>query len=516
MNYEPLFNLWGGAMGIAVLIAIAVSAIGLMVAYVLQDERLKAWVKNELLQAFYSVCILALLVSIIFIADNVAKNAAMLDPQASVVCNDATNSGGLKNGNDCTSGAQCENNWCDGGRCVDKPPCHIALAENYLNVMFDNAYYMERELLLVGTWLTFWSNFSIGFNTLFETWGTVSIAPAAGLAGPAESVATAFEVTMKGMIGLRVQEIILSYIYQLLFPILLVVGVVLRTFFFTRRLGGLLMAIAISLYFIFPISYVMGGFVFFNFSGGTLDVTHFDQNSLQFPIGGLEGKSDEEITKMLNGYIFSIGGSNDIGKDPVQQNTLYVQLKSIGGCGDLVKAMEKNLSAVTYTTSGTTTAYVTAKDGTGATISVNGDKCELSCATTNPIGNVTPNGAAQDIYVSRMFTGQLNVCQNITQELYGQEVSQNGTLGKFGAWIKERWRYGYWRLLSDAMFKSEKGVVSLDWLMGDNGYLHNTGKLFVFTVIVPIFAFMITLASINIMSPLFGGDVEIAVISRLI
>ena len=515
MNFADMFGLWGGIAGVAVLISIAIAAIGLMVAYVLQDEKLKAWVKNELLQAFYSVCILAVLISIVVFAEGIATSVSSLDPQSQFVCKDA-NPGGLDAGNDCTSSAQCISNWCDAGKCYEHPPCHIALAQNYLNVMFDNAYYMERELLLVGTWVTFWSNFSVGFGALFETWGTVSIAPAAGLSGPAESIATAFEMILKGMIGLRVQEVLLSYIYQLLFPILLVAGVVFRMFFFTRKLGGLLMAIAISLYFIFPITYVIGGFVFFNFSGGTLDVTHFTQDSLKFPIGGLEGKSDEEISKMLQGYLFSIPG---IENDKTQQSAFLVQLKSVEGCGELVTAME-NKSEYAYVSDTEVKITAGAAGDKTADISVNTNNNVTSLiwtANSYEIGNATwnSNTNAYDIYVKRMFTGQFDICKDVSQDLYGQEVSEGGTLGKFGAWMKERWRFGYWRLITDAL-KTPKGVTSLDWLLGDNGYLHNTGKLFVFTVIIPIIAFMVTMASINIMSPLFGGDVEIAVISRLV
>jgi hypothetical protein len=57
----------------------------------------------------------------------------------------------------------------------------------------------------------------------------------------------------------------MRFIQAVLFPSLLALGIILRTFFFTRKVGGLLIAIAIGLYTVYPLMYIMlGSYMDFN------------------------------------------------------------------------------------------------------------------------------------------------------------------------------------------------------------------------------------------------------------
>lgn len=57
--------------------------------------------------------------------------------------------------------------------------------------------------------------------------------------------------------SLEAQGMLLYFIAGTALPILLPIGLVLRTFYFTRRLGGSIMAITIALFAIFPLTYVL-------------------------------------------------------------------------------------------------------------------------------------------------------------------------------------------------------------------------------------------------------------------
>lgn len=59
------------------------------------------------------------------------------------------------------------------------------------------------------------------------------------------------------IIGIEVQAVLLKFISLVSIPVLLPVGMVLRTFYFTRRLGGALMAIAIGLFVVYPLTYLL-------------------------------------------------------------------------------------------------------------------------------------------------------------------------------------------------------------------------------------------------------------------
>jgi hypothetical protein len=59
------------------------------------------------------------------------------------------------------------------------------------------------------------------------------------------------------VIGIEAQDILLRFISITAVPVLLPVGIVLRTLYVTRRLGGAIMAIAIGLFCVFPSTYLL-------------------------------------------------------------------------------------------------------------------------------------------------------------------------------------------------------------------------------------------------------------------
>lgn len=59
------------------------------------------------------------------------------------------------------------------------------------------------------------------------------------------------------IIGIEVQAVLLKVVSMIAIPILLPIGIVLRTFYFTRKLGGTIIAIAIGLFTVFPLSYLL-------------------------------------------------------------------------------------------------------------------------------------------------------------------------------------------------------------------------------------------------------------------
>lgn len=65
------------------------------------------------------------------------------------------------------------------------------------------------------------------------------------------------EILTAAIIGIEVQGILLKFISVVAIPVLLPTGIVLRTFYFTRRLGSSIMAIAIGLFAVFPLTYVL-------------------------------------------------------------------------------------------------------------------------------------------------------------------------------------------------------------------------------------------------------------------
>ena len=59
------------------------------------------------------------------------------------------------------------------------------------------------------------------------------------------------------VISIYMQGVLINVIATIAMPLLIPLGMVLRSFYFTRRLGGAIMAIAIGLFAIFPLTYVL-------------------------------------------------------------------------------------------------------------------------------------------------------------------------------------------------------------------------------------------------------------------
>ena len=81
----------------------------------------------------------------------------------------------------------------------------------------------------------------------------------AGASVIADSLDYAFSVMIPILSSFFAQLWLLKFIQHTLFPSLLALGILLRTFFFTRKVGGLLIAIALGLYTIYPLMYVLMG-----------------------------------------------------------------------------------------------------------------------------------------------------------------------------------------------------------------------------------------------------------------
>ncbi len=87
--------------------------------------------------------------------------------------------------------------------------------------------------------------------------GIISIGFASALNPVLTALNYVIEALTASVIAIEVQGILLKFIAAVAIPVLLPIGIVLRTFYLTRKLGGALMAIAIGLFVVLPMSYVL-------------------------------------------------------------------------------------------------------------------------------------------------------------------------------------------------------------------------------------------------------------------
>ncbi len=409
ITFREYFLQWMPVGLIAILISTAIVSLAYMLSKFLNDEKLTAWAKEEFFQVIFSIIIITSAVSFYVLVDGLLHDVSVIDPHMQDLCQEPFIYYA-------SEGAQ------TAATNPYQPPCHIKIAGAYLEDMLRGAVRFNEELL--GTIMLYGLlvETSVSFaKTPLSPWGRYVMHPFAGLTIVKNSLDTCFDFVMKSMMFLAMQLYFLHFMYQALFPILLTWGLILRTFFFTRKLGGLLIALALSLYAIYPSVYMIGGYILQNsYPGGMFDVI------------------DQSVKMDIQTAIYSYKSS-----EHCEDNS---------GCG------------------------------------VQGEWC-------NEHGLCVPLQPAAEIDVTPIDEPPQEEVEVEMSDLTSKVSTLSGgsLLGK----IKDR-------------------IFNQKWLIGEYGVLDNTARLLVFTVFMPFIALMVTLAGVKKMSPLFGGDVEIAGLSRFL
>ncbi len=148
-------------------------------------------------------------------------------------------------------------------------PCHMRVATNFvLSIFYETASFF-KAIGIAYSLVSYIATFSITFhlNGIGVVLASVGVPTSFGFGGARVKVdfySYVFSYLTKLLIILRFEEIILRFIVFALFPVLLPLGIALRGFFLTRRLGGLLIAIALALYYVFPMFFVFGDAVYYD------------------------------------------------------------------------------------------------------------------------------------------------------------------------------------------------------------------------------------------------------------
>lgn len=237
---------WKAASIIAVAISIAIVALGYIFGHALNSRELKTWAGMELVQAFGSVLIVAALLGAI----------AFFDVVSGEIASSTMDFAGY--------GSVCTEN-------LDKP-CSMHVAQIYLGNLLQAGAQNAKTLVENSVQAAKSASFRYGVQTytVFTLWSGGSHGPNAGMSMMVDRYNTLLDYYAKALASLHAQRFFSDVIIFGIGPVFLLVGIVLRTFFFARKLGGLLLAIAIALMLIYPLTYV--------FSWLTLTVAVYGNN----------------------------------------------------------------------------------------------------------------------------------------------------------------------------------------------------------------------------------------------
>jgi len=158
--------------------------------------------------------------------------------------------------------------------CNSVEPCYVTAAKAYLAQLSDtgNEYAKNelRESIVNAKRASY--GYNLNLNKIYLLFAGMSIRFNAGDSLIAERHGALFTQVSKLMGSLSSQKYFVDVVTFGIAPLFILLGIVLRTFFFTRKLGGLLLAIAISLFIVYPLTYA--------FAWYTLNVTVYGERTL--------------------------------------------------------------------------------------------------------------------------------------------------------------------------------------------------------------------------------------------
>lgn len=236
------FSDWKAMGLIGVAIVCSIIALAAMVGKAFNLPEAKAFANNELKQAVISVLIIVSLIGLVSFFHEIAY-LSIQEADLPVNCN-------------------------------VPEPCYVAAAKYYLQTIYDTGTQYSKDNLLesIKKMRRATYGYNINMNKIYLLFAGFSIRFNAGESLVAERHGAMFSQVSKILASIYAQRFFIDVIAFGLAPLFILLGVVLRTFFFTRKLGGLLLAIAISLFIIYPLTYA--------FAWYTLNVTVYGERTL--------------------------------------------------------------------------------------------------------------------------------------------------------------------------------------------------------------------------------------------
>ncbi len=526
------YNYWGGEHGwqpiffISIAIGLAIIVLALMYSQAVRDDKLKGWCMKELLQLVYSIFILIAALAI------VSSLTATVFIMSQVSFADAAQARAWQG----YVYARCS----PGINPLYDRPCHIRLAEDYLQILASATESQARTVLNYNSLLAEASSIGLSFRGMPDPAGYLDIAPFAGFSIPLETLGFLFDIANKSLMTLRFQQFLLEYLHLAFFPLFLSLGLFFRSLYFTRRLGGLLIAIALSAYIVYPMMYVFFSGMLFSFTGPWPDP---GQQRLD--------TYSEKVGASLFPISVDLGGIVVTPQKPVAATSEYGESVTVGGFTG-VKGKYSNNGYIEPWEECNEYPFSNRSNFMGDIGKPNTQP--FGCPPSNAQGQILP-GRENDLYCNANNAkctndpthGYARKSDRVYDQTTGQYITPfreqfmdpttRNTLIKSSAELatnfcsdpnptaatnadNRRLMLGAAKQWYEILLQGIGGALKIafmhDELLGFNGVIDNLAKILVFSLLCPFISIMVMLASIKVLSPLLGGDTEIAGLTRLI
>jgi len=450
----PILDVWYTTwIPIALLalgIAIILTAIVYMIGSALSNDKMKMWAKLELVEVFYSAVIIAVIavpsVGVLSVVDSIVKGSLGYGDDGPLVWIPESD----------TFASLCKDDIAQNQMSIynNVSACHIRLGMYFMHALFKETSDFAYKDYLSYIYTSMAADFTMNFEFITEAAGFFTVAPWRGFFTMGNTIKSlVFDYAIKLMILLKFQEVMLAFIAKALFPALFVVGAVLRTFTFSRRLGGLLLAMALSLYYVFPMFYALGGIVMLDIKAQVLSP---------------DNPNNADFLSVCKGI------SNDACKDPPITNIMYINgtIPMIGG----------GMKTSEYLDAANKLEGKTAQ--------------ERMAAMESDKQGMKPLDA--DVNTGRLGS-DFGAKVSLDDRLVNMEKARNNT-----------------QIWFDKVASQSKFDTAVLMTYKPGGPVDILSRVAFFSVFFSLFGILATIASIRSLSVTFGGDIEIAGLTHLI
>jgi len=417
-----LWNEWGFIAFAAILLSTAFASLVYMLGHFLSSERMIAFGKTEVIESFYSAILIIVVLAILATATDAAGVLikSVYPGPGEHIC-----------------GATFNHYFNDFN---GQFPCHMRMARYYLDTLYAEGKIFNYELLSIHMWYSFFHHIGINADFHEHTSGSVNFTPlGSALSLPNSIYSYMFEFGMKSMVIIRFQQFLLSFINYSIYPVFVILGLILRTFPFSRRLGGLLMAMGISLFFIFPMFYVFGAIVF---KGIANNSDYQDTSGSDFP--------NERTPEVITSLKFN--------PQDFYENIAFID-----------------------------------------------ENEDESMTQPGEIPGSNPEDLTVDYMMEELYPSSANYCQTSD---WGVED---------GSELVADWAVLFLYAADfTTLTSSEYSEQYIDGLIGPGGVIDATARLVFFSMFFAILSVFSTIGAIRSLSPLLGGDIELAGLTHLI
>jgi hypothetical protein len=273
-------------------IMIAVSGIILGLGYAIDDKKLKDFGRTELLQSLINSAIVGLL----FVAFSSTGFFTLL---INTIANAQYYAASCP--------AYMSSNYA------------ICFAYNYLIGVSPVGINGSSHLSLMDTSLPLLAALSVSYTTLSLvssiqlSVGFISVGLTSVLTPLLTQMNYLINAITLAIMGIEAQAVLLEFIAITAVPVLLPVGIVLRSLYFTRKLGGAIIAIAIGLFGVFPLTYLLNAELTNNYFSTASNYTAASlisslNNMKSSIVGSVSSLSGARNSTTSNGLLSSITG----------------------------------------------------------------------------------------------------------------------------------------------------------------------------------------------------------------